>query len=179
MSDVETYLQTLSSVNRGGVGFLLAYGTTWVLAGAVWRFRGERAGAWAALLQGMVGLPLALVLTALLGQGDRPDDPTMGALSVYLGVGQLLVLPLAAVLVAGRRHELAVAALATTTAVHLVPYSWLYLTPVYVIVGGVVAVVTASLVALGSGRSRSVGAWVCATTGTILLAGAAGAYLTS
>ena len=62
---------------------------------------------------------------------------------------------------------------------HLVPYSWLYLTPVYVVVGGVVAVVTASLLALGSARGRSVGAWVCATTGATLLAGAVGAYLTS
>lgn len=179
MTDVDTYLQTLAAVNRDGAGFLLAYGTTWLVAAVVWRVRGERVGAWAALFQGMVGLPLALLLTAGMARGERVDDPTMTTLSIYLGTGQLLALPLVGVLVARRHHVLAVALLAATTAVHFVPYAWLYQTPLYVVLSALVAVVTATLVAVGERHARPVGAWICASTGAVLLAGALTAYATS
>lgn len=145
--DVNDYLTQLAAANHHGFGFLVAYGTTWLVAAVLgWRL-GARVGAWAALFQGMVGLPLGLALTAVAAQGARPEDQTLNALSVYLGSGQLLVLPLAVALVRARRHLLAVVVLAVVLAVHLVPYSWLYGTAAYLVVAVVVAVGTAVVVA--------------------------------
>jgi len=57
MTNVGDYLVALATVNRHGFGFLLAYGLTWLLAALVWRTKGDRAGAYAALFQGMVRRP--------------------------------------------------------------------------------------------------------------------------
>lgn len=167
--DPDEYLRALAVANRHGFGFLIAYGTTWTAAGLVGRRFGPRAGAFAVLAQGMVALPLALLLTQVAAAGPRPDDPTLGALSVYLSTGQLLALPFVVVLVRAGRHTLAVAAVAVVLAVHFVPYAWLYGTPVYVVVAAVVALVAAVLardpdddaaasrIALGTGATLLVG----------------------
>lgn len=176
--ETQDYLRELAQVNRNGFGFLLAFGVTWGVAAVVgWRL-GDRAGAYAALFQGMVGVPLGLLLTWLVADGPRPTDPALGSLSVYLAAGQLLALPLAAVLVATGRHTVAVATLATMLAVHFVPYAWLYATPVYLVVGGLVAVGTAVLVATGS-RRASTGPVVCALVSSTLVLGAVAALVTT
>lgn len=174
--DVQEYLEQLSVATRSGAGFLLAYGLTWSIAAvAGWRF-GERAGAWIVLFQGTVGLPLGLLLTHVLAEGPRPQDEALGALSLYLAMGQLLVLPLAIVWVAQRRHRAATALFAVVLAVHFVPYAWLYSTPLYLGVAAVIATGTAALVAVESESSRTAPA-VCALTAAALLVGG-GAALT-
>jgi hypothetical protein len=87
----------------------------------------------------------ALGLTWLMATGTRPEHPTMDVLVVFLASGQLLALPLAIVLVRRELYGLVVAVLAITTAVHFVPYTWLYSTPVYVVAAATVAVVTSVL----------------------------------
>lgn len=175
--EVQEYLRELAQVNRNGFGFLLAYGFTWLTAAFVgWRFS-ERLGSYAALFQGMVGLPLGLLLTMAAADGPRPKDPTLNALSIYLSMGQLLVLPFVIVLVIRGRYTVAVATLAVTLAVHFVPYSWLYATPVYVVVAAVVAVGVAILTAKESQPRKTV--WqVCALTGATLLLGGVTALTT-
>lgn len=168
--DAQDYVRELAQVNRNGAGFLLAYGLTWLIsAGLGWRF-GERVGTYAALFQGMVGLPLGLLLTLVTADGSRPDDPTLNALSIYLSMGQLLILPLVIVLTASGRNTLAVAALAVTLAVHFVPCSWLYATPIYLVVASVIAVGTAVLIAKQTRQGSSVPE-ICALTGIALLLG--------
>lgn len=175
--DVQEYLRELAQANRNGFGFLLAYGITWVTAAAVgWRF-GARVGTYAALFQGMVGLPLGLLLTTVAADGTRPEDPTLNALSIYLSIGQLLVLPLVIVLVIRSRYTVAVATLAVTLAVHFVPYSWLYATPIYIVVATVIAVGTALLIARDSPPNRT-GWQICALTGGALLLGGSVALTT-
>lgn len=172
--DVQSYLRDLAQANRSGAGFLLAYGFTWLTAAALgWRL-GERIGTYAALFQGIVGLPLGLVLTRVIADGARPDESTLNALSVYLGTSQLLILPLVIVLIATDRHTMAVAALAVTMAVHFVPYAWLYSTPVYIFVGSVVAAGSAVLIARESSGDQT-GPAICALTGMTLLFGGLGA----
>ncbi|MGG5259431.1 DUF7010 family protein [Phycicoccus avicenniae] len=165
----DEYLRTLAEVNRNGFGFLLAYGATWSVAAVVGRRFGARAGAYAVLFQGMVGLPLGLLLTHLGATGARPEDPTLGPLSVYLAAGQLLALPFVAVLLAAGRHTPAVALVAVVLAVHFVPYAWLYGTVLYLVVAAVVAVAAAAL----SRRPEDDDAVqrICAVTGVTLLAG--------
>lgn len=169
--EVESYLQVLSDVNRNGSGFLLAFGLTWLAAGLIWARWGDRAGSYAALFQGMVGTPLGLLLTWATATGARPDDPTMNALSVHLGVGQLLVLPLAVVLIVRRRYVDAVSVLVVVLAVHFVPYSWLYGTPVYLVVAAAVAVLAAVLVATHASRPSRTGPGLCLGTSACLLLG--------
>lgn len=79
MTDVGDYLSALATANRHGFGFLLAYSTTWLVAAALWWRVSPQVGAYAALFQGMVALPLGLGLTALFAAGERPGDPTMNA----------------------------------------------------------------------------------------------------
>ena len=70
--EVQEHLRELAQVNRNGSGFLVAYGLPWLTAAFVgWRL-GERLGTYAALFQGMVGLPLGLVLTMAAADGPRP-----------------------------------------------------------------------------------------------------------
>lgn len=183
MTDVGDYLSTLATVNRNGFGFLLAYGTTWLVAATVWWRLGPRVGAYAALLQGMVALPLGLGLTALFAAGERPDDPTMNALSIYLAMGQLLLLPLAVVLIVRRQFLLATAFQAVVVAVHFVPYSWLYGTPLFAVLGPVIAVAVAVVVAqqdrwAGERRAgRTPGALVCLSVGVSMALGGVVALL--
>lgn len=176
-ADVQDYLGTLAEVNHHGFGFLLAFGLTWLVAGAVWLRVGERAGAYAALFQGMVGLPLGLLLTSVTATAARPEDPAMNALSIYLGTGQLLVLPLAVVLIVHHRYLAAAAVMALVLAVHLVPYAWLYGTPAYLVVAAVVAVLTAVVVAVHLRRGSEHGGLLCVGSGVTLLLGGIAAFL--
>ena len=112
---------------------------------------GERVGTCAALLQGMVGSPLGLLLMRVVADGMRPADPVI-------------------VLTALGRNSLAVAALAVTLAVHFVPYSWLYATPNYIVVGFLIAVGTRTSGAKET-RQGSAITPVCILTGICLLLG--------
>jgi len=177
VNDVDTYLDALAEVNQRGFGFLAAYGATWLISGLLWRLKGPKVGSYAALFQGMVALPVALALTSFTATGARPEDPTMGQLAVFLATGQLLVLPLAIVLIKRQMHGLAVATLATTTAVHFVPYTWLYRTPIYAIAAVLIAIVTAILVFREDQESGTTGAMSCTFTGGVLIMGAVAALL--
>lgn len=172
VTDPGEYIEALATVNRNGFGFLLAYGLTWSIAGLLWRTKGERVGAYAALFQGMVALPLALGVTAATAVGTRPDDATMSSLSFFLAAGQLMMLPLVIVLVMARHHTVAVAVMAVVTAIHFFPYSWLYGTVLYVAIGLVIGVTTAVLMGRENQRAGSAGALICGTTGGTLLLGA-------
>lgn len=184
--DVEIYLRELAQANRNGFGFLLAYGLTWIVSAVLgWRF-GERVGTYAALFQGMVGLPLGLLLTAAAADRARPQDATLNSLSIYLSMGQLLILPLVIVLITTARYTLAVAALAVTLAVHFVPYAWLYGTVIYIVVAAVVALGAAALTAIetsaatgtsGAIEARAAGPRICALTGATLLLGGVAALI--
>ncbi|MGO1661594.1 MAG: DUF7010 family protein [Canibacter sp.] len=70
----------------------------------------------------------------------------MNTLSVLLSAGQLLALPLVIYLVASRRYTLVPLGTAIVLVVHFAPYSWLYATPLYLIMGAAVAIeVTAAM----------------------------------
>lgn len=178
-ADVQPYLDALAETNRQGFGFLVAFGVTWLVAALIWTAIGDRAGAYAALLQGMVGLPAGLALTAWGVVGERPENDTMNELSIYLSVGQLFVLPLVIALLARGYYVVAVASLSAVTAVHFVPYTWLYGTPIYVAIAAVIAVGIAVIVGRGLEIGRHAGLGVCALTGTALLLGGVAAFITA
>ncbi len=174
--DVQDYLSQLAQVNRHGFGFLLGYGLTWWAAAVVSRRFDDRVGAYAVLFQGLVGLPLGLLLTAVAAVGARPEDPTLNALSIYLSMGQLLALPLAIVLIIREDYRLAVAVLAVVLAVHLIPYAWLYRSPVYLVVGIIIALGSAVVTGRQTRTDLAIPT-ICALTGSTLVLGSVAAFL--
>lgn len=174
--DLETRLDLLAAANRHGWGFLAAYGLTWLGCAAAWAWLDERRAALVTLFQGLVGLPLGLALTAAGSGPDRPADPAVDLLAVIAGTTQLAGLPVVVFLVVTRRFTLVPLGMVMLLVVHLGPYSWLYRTPLYLVLAGLVAVV-ASTVMHRAERAPSTGAGhgagrVCLSTGLLLLAGA-------
>lgn len=150
---IDEYRQALAEATGHGWGFLAAYGLTWVVCAIVWRRWGARSGAYCTLFQGMVALPLALTLTAITPGPVRPILAGMDNLSVLLSVGQLLGLPIVIYLVARSRFTRVPLAMVILLVVHFAPYSWLYATPLYFVMGAAVAIaaVIADATAHGDG----------------------------
>src|SRR5690606_41145898 len=76
-----------------GWGFLTAYGLTWLVCAVLWLRSSARVAAYGTLFQGMVALPLALLLTELTPGPPRPVLDGMESLTILLSSGQLLALP--------------------------------------------------------------------------------------
>ncbi|MCC2322266.1 DUF7010 family protein [Cellulomonas xiejunii] len=177
MSDVEELLVELAEVNHRGAVFLLAYGTTWLVCAVLWRtLRSDRA-AMATLFQGMVALPVALVVSAGLGMFDeRPGGEAITQLGILISMSQLLVLPLLIVLFARGRYTVVPLVFSVAGAIHFLPYAWLYqsglyiLMPIVIAVGLAITYGTDRVVGEGELMSASGAGRVCALTGAALVA---------
>lgn len=177
---ISEYVEVLGEATGHGWGFLTAYGLTWLVCAGLWMRSSPRVAAYGTLFQGLVALPLALLLTELTPGPARPVLDGMDSLTILLSSGQLLALPVVIYLVVQERYTAVPLAMVLMLVVHFAPYSWLYGTPLYVVMGAAVslaAVASAAsvrsddaLVATGAGR-------VCLTTGTILLLCAVVAWL--
>ncbi|MCZ4077209.1 hypothetical protein O1W68_04580 [Rhodococcus sp. H36-A4] len=180
---IDEYRQILAESTRYGWGFLAAYGFTWLICAVVWRLWSARVGAYCTLFQGMVALPLAFLLTALTPGPTTPTMPGMDNVSVVLALGQLLGLPIVIALVTRHQFTQVPSAMALMVVVHFAPYSWLYATPLYFIVGAAISIAAATIhttaprapaatpdrAAAGAGR-------VCLSTGVIMLISASIAW---
>lgn len=169
-------LELLAAQNMSGVAFLAAYGATWVICGVVWQRVSERVAAFVTLFQGMVAFPVALGLSALIGAigQDRPVAEEITQLSVLIGTSQLLGLPFLVYLVVRHQYTLVPYAFSAITAMHFVLYSWLYQTPIYIVMAVVISI-GATVVMLSAPESpkRSGPIRVSLLTGGALLATAA------
>ncbi len=125
----------LAEATGHGWGFLAAYGLTWLACAVGWRRWGAQVGAYCTLFQGMLALPLALLLTAVTPGPDRPSMAGMDDVSVLLASGQLLGLPIVIHLVTRRRFTDVPRAMVIILVVHFAPYTWLYATPLYLVMG--------------------------------------------
>ncbi|MBF4634676.1 hypothetical protein ITJ38_09715 [Agreia pratensis] len=139
-TDLAHDLTQLAQANRDGFAFLLAYGLTWLAAAGLWKRFGPRVGAYAVLFQGIVALPIAFGLQALTSAGIRPDNPLLDQLSTYLAVSQVFALPVIIYLIMVRKYRMTALAFAIVTLVHFAPYAWLYQTPLYLVLAGVLAI---------------------------------------
>lgn len=172
MDLIET-LHLLADQNMSGLAFLVAYGVTWVACGFIWRKSSERTAAFATLFQGMVAFPVALGLSALIGAigGDRPVVEAITQLSVLIGVSQLLGLPFLIYLIVKKIYTLVPFAFAAVTSMHFVLYSWLYQTPVYIVMAVLISLGTTAvmLTVPKTAQKRSAATRVCMLTGALLL----------
>lgn len=165
-------LRLLAEQNVSGVAFLTAYGVTWLICGALWRWASERTAAFATLFQGLVALPVALGLSALIGAvgQDRPVAEEITQLSLLVGTSQLLGLPFLIYLVVKQYYALVPLAFAGITSMHFVLYSWLYQTPIYIVMAVLVSLGTATVMFTASEARRQAGPTrVCYLTGGLLL----------
>ncbi len=174
--DLTESLVRLAEQNLSGIAFLTAYGVTWTVCGIAWRTVAERTAAFVTLFQGMVAFPAALGLSALIGAigGDRPVADEITQLSILIGTSQLLGLPFLVYLVVKHQYALLPYAFAAITAMHFVLYSWLYQTPLYIVMAVVIAVgTTVVMLTAPEDRPRAAPIRVSLLTGGTLLATAA------
>ncbi|WP_025620487.1 DUF7010 family protein [Salinispora cortesiana] len=175
--DVEEYTRALAAANRYGWAFLAAYGITWLVAAAAWARARARTAVIVTLFQGMVALPVAQALTLLTPGPPPPHHAALDSLSVTIATGQLLGLPVVIFLVLSRRYTLVPLGMVILVVVHFAPYSWLYGTPLYLVLGAAISV-AAALVSHRTEREGGPGSIAgahrtCLSTGLLMLTGAA------
>lgn len=165
-------LKFLAEENMSGLAFLTAYGVTWLACGVLWHRAPERLAAFVTLFQGLVAFPVALGLSSMTGAigGNRPVSDEITQLSVLIGTSQLLGLPFVIYLVVKQQYTLAPFALAAMTSMHFVLYTWLYQTPVYIVLAVLISIGTMTVMFSAPETRRRAGpVRVCFLTGSLLL----------
>lgn len=175
MNELSAILDQLASLNYGGAVFLFAYGATWLLCAYLWRVLPPKLAVYATLFQGMVALPVALVVSWMLGMFEaRPGGEIIAQLSTLISTSQLLILPLLIALVIKSQYTMVPIVFSFAGAVHFLPYAWLYQTPVYVVMPLLlVTALTVLYVRDGQPKSqfasRQLAGQVCLVTGGVLM----------
>lgn len=135
----ETLLQ-LANVNVSGAPFLVAYGTTWVICGVVWKKASPTFASLATLFQGMVAFPLAMLIMFLIGAIDnRPDTGILNELVVIIAISQMLVLPLLIAMFRKKHYSLIPFVFSSAGSIHFLLYTWLYQTYIYFVMSVLIA----------------------------------------
>ena len=123
---------------RGGSAFLLAFGTTWTIAGASTLLLSTDTAALVFLFQGAVGTPLSFLLEKLLGYPQASRDNSLTPLLILEAMSQLLILP-AAVIVFWLDPVGVPVAMAAIVGGHFLPYAWIHKSSLYIAMGIAVA----------------------------------------
>ena len=123
---------------RGGSAFLLAFGTTWTLAGTSTFFLSTNTAALVFLFQGAVGTPMAFALEKLLGYPSVSRGNSLTPLLILVAMSQLLALP-AAVVVYWLVPDGVPVAMAAIVGGHFLPYAWIHKSGLYIVMGIFVA----------------------------------------
>ncbi|MGO1543184.1 MAG: DUF7010 family protein [Gulosibacter sp.] len=172
--DLIESLQQLAKQNFYGAAFLVAYGATWIICGVLWLRAPERTAGYATLFQGLVAFPMAMGLSLAIGAigQERPVEDALTQLSILIGTSQLLGLPLLIYLAVKQRYALIPYAFAVICSMHFVLYTWLYQTPIYIIMAVAISIgTTVVMFAVPDRESARVGPTRTSfLTGAILLA---------
>lgn len=175
-------LEQLAQVNLSGAPFLFAYGVTWVICGLLWNKAKAPHAALATLFQGMVALPVALLLMKLIGAFEnRPTVEELNSLTIIISMSQLLVLPLLIVMFTKKHFTLIPFVFSVGGAIHFLMYTWLYQTYAYTIMAVLIAIVLSIIYGKGEEEELTTtsAAQACLSTGVILLFTAGYFILTS
>jgi hypothetical protein len=134
MNDLDLARRDATRSSGGGIGFLLAYGTTLILAGVLAFFLPRDIAALVVLFQGGVALPVAFALERRLGFPPMAADNPLRTLSVQMAMVQVLALP-AVIIVYQLDPTYVPAAFGAIGGGHFLPYAWLHRTRLYVVLG--------------------------------------------
>jgi hypothetical protein len=118
----------------GGVGFLIAYGITLLIAGLLAFVLPLPVAALVILFQGGVALPFAFALERVLGFPPMAPHNPLRTLSVQLAMVQVVALP-AVLIVYSLNPAYVPAAFAAIGGGHFLPYAWLHRTRLYIVLG--------------------------------------------
>ncbi len=134
MFDLETARTDATRSSGGGVGFLMAYGTTLLIAGLLAFWLPVRLAALVIMFQGGVALPAAFALERLLGFPRMAPDNPLRSLSIQLAMVQVVALP--AVIITYQLDPTYVPAVfAAIGGGHFLPYVWMHRTRIYLVLG--------------------------------------------
>lgn len=166
-------LEQLAQVNLSGAPFLFAYGMTWMICGLLWKKVKASHASLATLFQGMIALPVALLLMNVIGAFEkRPAVEELNSLTIIISMSQLLVLPLLIVMFTKKQFTLIPFVFSVAGAIHFLMYTWLYQTYTYTIMAVLIAIVLAVIYDKGvkeEGLTSTSAAQACLSTGIILL----------
>ncbi|MGH2352550.1 MAG: DUF7010 family protein [Chloroflexota bacterium] len=138
MHDLDAALADATRSSGGGVGFLIAYGATLLIAGLLAFVLPVNIAALVILFQGGVALPLAFALERRLGFPPMAADNPLRSLSIQMAMTQVVALP--AVIITYDLNPVYVPAVfAAIGGGHFLPYAWLHRTRVYVVLGVVIS----------------------------------------
>lgn len=166
-------LQELAQINVFGAPFLFAYGVTWIVCGILWMKVKQSYAGIATLFQGMIALPIALIILYLIGAFEyRPELGEINQLSLIISMSQLLIIPLLIAFYRKKHYTLIPFAFSGAGAIHFLLYSWLYQTIAYIIMSIIIAFAIAIVYGSDMGKesiSNSAAAKASIFTGLILI----------
>jgi hypothetical protein len=163
---LESLLLELAEINYFGAPFLVAYGITWLICGVLWQKLKPAHAALGTLFQGMVALPFALLLMALIGAfQNRPEIGLLNDLVIIIAMSQLLALPLLIQIFRKEDYSLIPFVFSAAGAVHFLMYAWLYQSAAYIVMPILIAIV----LAITYEQTEKAAARACFGTGILLL----------
>lgn len=136
--DFHSALTEVSASSAGGAPFLIAYGLTFLITGALSFFLSREIVALIAMFQGAAALPLAFWLERQMGTTRMSSDNPLRLLSAQLAVSQGLAIP-AFIAAYSLNPGVVPLVLASVGGMHFLPYAWLHRTRLYAIMAVAVA----------------------------------------
>jgi hypothetical protein len=137
-NDLQAALTEVSASSAGGAPFLIAYGLTFAITGALSLWLERPIVALVAMFQGSAALPLALWLERRMGTTRMSASNPLRPLSGQLAMSQALAIPALIVVYTLNPGAIPVV-LAGLGGTHFLPYAWLHRTRIYAGFAGVVA----------------------------------------
>lgn len=168
MLDLATAHGDVIEATHKGFAFLITNGVAWLIAGILaLRWPVQRTATFL-MLMGFVTVPLALALRH--GLGFPPYSPENPLNQLGLSIAFVPAVAIPAAFIAYVKHPIYLpSVMAAVVGGHFLPYSWLYQTYVYLVLGIAVSVVPSALMfALGE-RGFAIGPLF---VGVALIAGA-------
>lgn len=129
----------VSASSAGGAPFLICYGITFIITGALAFLLPRETSALIAMFQGVVALPAAFWLERRMGSMRLPEGNPLRKLSAQLAISQALALPFLIVVYNINPGQIPVV-MAGLGGVHFLPYSWLHRTRIYIGLGIIISV---------------------------------------
>jgi len=124
--------------SAAGFPFLLVYGLVWIAAGALSYVVSPAVAPWLYLLGGLPATPIALAVERRVRYVPAPKPDPLLPLTLQLLFVQIVAFP-AVMIVWSLAPSYTPVAFASVVGAHFLPFQWLYRTPIYGVLGVVVA----------------------------------------
>jgi hypothetical protein len=148
MNDLDAARTDATVSSGGGFAFLVAYGTTLLIAGVLAFFLPVQVAALVIVFQGGVALPAAFALERALGFPKMAPDNPLRSLSIQMSMTQVVALP-AVIIVYALSPVWVPAVFAAIGGGHFLPYAWLHRANVYIYLGAVVSLGSFAMMLVG------------------------------